>query len=72
MFSARASWDLTPSALARRVDAARASGRPLFDLTHANPASLALSGELLAVSAPWEDGAANDAGAVYVYRRDLI
>ncbi|MFI5319351.1 MAG: pyridoxal phosphate-dependent aminotransferase, partial [Myxococcota bacterium] len=47
MFSARASWDLTPSALAQRVAAARAAKRALFDLTNANPASLALPGELL-------------------------
>jgi len=47
MFSARASWDLTPSALARRVAEARASGRALRDLTNANPASLALPGEIL-------------------------
>jgi len=47
MFSARSSWDLTPSALARRVAAARASGRALLDLTNANPASLALPGEIL-------------------------
>jgi len=48
MFSARASWDLTPSVLAQRVQAAHASGRALLDLTHANPASLALPGERLA------------------------
>lgn len=47
MFSARASWDLTPSALSERIALARASGRTLFDLTNANPASLALPGEIL-------------------------
>jgi hypothetical protein len=47
MFSARASWDLTPSALAQRVAEARASGRALLDLTNANPASLVLPGEIL-------------------------
>ncbi len=47
MFSARASWDLTPSALARSVAAARSAGRVRFDLTNANPASLALPGEIL-------------------------
>ncbi len=48
MFSARASWDLTPSPLAERVVKARASGAALFDLTNANPASLAAPGAALA------------------------
>ena len=48
MFSARAPRDLTPSPLAERVAKARASGRALFDLTDANPASLVLPGQLLA------------------------
>lgn len=47
MFSARASWDLTPSALGQCLAAARAAGRTPFDLTNANPASLALPGEIL-------------------------
>jgi aspartate/methionine/tyrosine aminotransferase len=47
MFSARASWDLTPSALAQRIAEARASGHALLDLTNANPASLVLPGEIL-------------------------
>jgi alanine-synthesizing transaminase len=47
MFSARAAWDLTPSALARRVAGERARGRALLDLTNANPASVALPGEIL-------------------------
>ncbi len=50
MFAARASWDLTPSALAQRVAAAQAAGRALHDLTNANPASLALPGEALAAA----------------------
>jgi aspartate/methionine/tyrosine aminotransferase len=50
MFAARASWDLTPSALARRVAAARAAGRALHDLTCANPARVALPGEILAAA----------------------
>jgi hypothetical protein len=50
MFAARASWDLTPSALAQRATAARASGRVLLDLTNANPAGLALPGEALAAA----------------------
>jgi aspartate/methionine/tyrosine aminotransferase len=48
MFAARAAWDLTPSPLAARVAALRAEGRTLYDLTNANPASLALPGALLA------------------------
>jgi len=48
MLSARTAWDLTPSALARRVEAARRQGIPLHDLTHANAASLALPGQVLA------------------------
>jgi hypothetical protein len=48
MFAARASWDLTPSALAERVATVRASGRRLLDLTNANPASLELPGAILA------------------------
>ena len=48
MFAARAAWDLTPSPLAARSAALQAAGRPLFDLTNANPASLALPGALLA------------------------
>lgn len=47
MFSARAGWDLTPSALAQRVAEKRARGIRLLDLTHANPASLALPGQIL-------------------------
>jgi hypothetical protein len=50
MFSARASWDLTPSALAQQTQRARASGRALLDLTNANAASLALPGDLLAAA----------------------
>ena len=49
MFAARASWDLTPSPLAKRISELRASG-PLFDLTNANPASLTLPGEILALA----------------------
>lgn len=48
MFSRRASWDLTPSPLAARVAERRAAGRPLFDLTCANPAVLPEPGTALA------------------------
>jgi aspartate/methionine/tyrosine aminotransferase len=48
MFAARAAWDLTPSPLAARTAQLGAAGRALLDLTHANPASLALPGALLA------------------------
>ena len=37
MFSSRSSFDLAPNRLAIAVDRARASGRPLFDLTLSNP-----------------------------------
>jgi aspartate/methionine/tyrosine aminotransferase len=37
MFSARTRWDLTPNRLARIVEAKRAAGEPVIDLTESNP-----------------------------------
>ena len=37
MFSRRTAWDLRANALAARLEAARAAGAPLIDLTEANP-----------------------------------
>lgn len=52
MFAARASWDLTPNELARRVEARRAAGLALHDLSEANPTRCALpaAGEALRVA----------------------
>ena len=37
MFARRASWDLSQNALSRRLDARRAAGLPIVDLTESNP-----------------------------------
>jgi len=37
VFAARAAWDLAPNELARRVEARRAAGLPLHDLSESNP-----------------------------------
>lgn len=43
MFSRRTAWDLSANAFAAALDAARASGRPLLDLTETNPARVGLA-----------------------------
>jgi aspartate/methionine/tyrosine aminotransferase len=43
MTSRRTAWDLQANALAARVDAARASGRPLLDLSESNPTRVGLA-----------------------------
>ncbi len=43
MFSRRAGWDLRANALAGRLEAARASGRPLLDLSESNPTRCGLA-----------------------------
>lgn len=42
-FSRRASWDLAANALAGRLEALRAQGRPLLDLAESNPTRCGLS-----------------------------
>ena len=37
MFARRASWDLSQNDLSRRLDARRAAGLPILDLTESNP-----------------------------------
>jgi len=46
-FAERARFDLTPTALAARIAAQRASGAPLLDLSDANPARCGLAPEAL-------------------------
>lgn len=42
MFSSRFHWDLAPNEITRRVEARKASGRELLDLTESNPARAGL------------------------------
>jgi aspartate/methionine/tyrosine aminotransferase len=42
VFSRRTSWDIAPNAIAEAVDARRAAGRPLLDLTQTNPTRVRL------------------------------
>ncbi len=42
MFARRASWDLSPNEVTRRVEERRASGRPVHDLTGSNPTQVGL------------------------------
>src|ERR1700675_4883083 len=37
MFSDRTNWQLSPNALTRAIEEARASGQPILDLTISNP-----------------------------------
>ncbi|RIL05194.1 MAG: pyridoxal phosphate-dependent aminotransferase, partial [Proteobacteria bacterium] len=43
MFARRASWDLRPTELARRVAARRAAGLAVLDLADANPTRCGLA-----------------------------
>jgi aspartate/methionine/tyrosine aminotransferase len=43
VFSRRTGWDLAANAFAARLEAARASGAPLLDLTETNPARVGLA-----------------------------
>jgi aspartate/methionine/tyrosine aminotransferase len=62
VFARRASWDLTPNELARRVEARRASGLPLLDLSDANPTRAGLRAPAAALRAALE-AVARDPGA---------
>lgn len=81
MFSARTAWDLAANRLAARLEEARASGRPLFDLTETNPTraglawptarlAAALQGPDLADYEPDPRGAAQARAAVAAYLAD--
>ncbi|HET9555191.1 MAG TPA: pyridoxal phosphate-dependent aminotransferase [Anaeromyxobacteraceae bacterium] len=55
MLSRRTAWDLHGNALAGRLEAARASGRPILDLTESNPARCGLGWDPAALSALLHD-----------------
>ena len=65
MFARRASWDLTPTDLARRVEARRASGRALIDLADANPTRVGLRAPAAALRAALDAAARDPASARY-------
>lgn len=65
MFARRASWDLTPNELARRVEARRASGLPLLDLSDANPTRVGLRAPAAALRAALEAVARDPRAARY-------
>lgn len=65
MFARRASWDLTPNELARRVAERRAGGRPLVDLADANPTHASLRGPREALRAALEAAARDPESARY-------
>lgn len=81
MFSARTGWDLAANALAARLEAARAAGRLVADLTESNPTraglrwpaerlAAALGGADAADYAPEPCGAPAARRAVAAYLRD--
>ena len=43
MFAARTNWDLAPTRLAAALEARRAAGLPVLDLTESNPTRCALA-----------------------------
>ncbi len=51
-FSARTAWNLEPNRLARRVEARRAAGGPLLDLTESNPTRCGFTYEPVVLEAP--------------------
>lgn len=55
MLSRRTGWDLAANAFAARLEAARAAGRPLLDLTEANPARAGLGWPPAALAAALGD-----------------
>jgi aspartate/methionine/tyrosine aminotransferase len=50
VFSQRTAWNLTPNELTRALESARASGRPLLDLTVSNPTQAGLRHAAAALS----------------------
>ncbi|MFB3812970.1 MAG: pyridoxal phosphate-dependent aminotransferase [Terriglobales bacterium] len=58
MFSHRTSWNLTPNAFTRAVDAYRRGGKPLLDLTASNPTTVGLRYDEQAILAALADPAA--------------
>lgn len=65
MFARRASWDLSASELARRVEARRARGLPLLDLSDANPTAAGLRAPAASLRAALEALARDPAAARY-------
>lgn len=57
-FSTRTAWDTTPSDLAQAIAEARASGRPLIDLTLSNPTACGFTYDSGAILAALTDPAA--------------
>jgi alanine-synthesizing transaminase len=55
MLSRRTGWNLAANAIAARVDAARASGRPLVDLTETNPTRVGLAWPAEALARAYAD-----------------
>jgi len=51
-FSARTAWNLEPNRLSKLVEARRAAGRPLLDLTESNPTRCGFTYEPVALDAP--------------------
>jgi alanine-synthesizing transaminase len=65
VFARRASWDLSPNELARRVAARRASGLPILDLTESNPTRVGLRAPEAALAAALREVAADPRSARY-------
>jgi aspartate/methionine/tyrosine aminotransferase len=65
VFARRASWDLTPNELARRVAARRERGLPLLDLSDANPTAAGLRAPAAALRAALEALAEDPAASRY-------
>ncbi|MEZ4217477.1 MAG: pyridoxal phosphate-dependent aminotransferase [Myxococcota bacterium] len=61
MFARRAAWDLLPNALAARLAAHAAAGRPLLDLADANPTACGIDAPGLALRDVLRELAAGDA-----------
>lgn len=65
VFARRAAWDLTPNPLALCIAARRASGRPLIDLSDANPTRCGIGSPARALREALEAQAADPAALRY-------
>jgi hypothetical protein len=65
MFARRAGWDLTPNELSQRVEARRARGLPLLDLSESNPTRVGLRAPAAALAAALAEAARDPAAARY-------
>jgi aspartate/methionine/tyrosine aminotransferase len=59
MFARRAAWDLTPNELSKRLEARRAAGLPVLDLSETNPTRIGLRAPREALAAALVEAAAD-------------